>query len=118
LDLTPHVARKAIDLAISKNKQGGQMTDKPKLRIIDNPSVNETYFNKFIGAASDGHGVQIILGSQRILPPKTNSLPEGHPSVFVSARFVLSPEATVELVNALNNLLQAISKPADPLKRN
>jgi hypothetical protein len=84
----------------------------PKLRIQDNPSVTEVYANKFLGAVFDGGAVTLTFGSIRPLPEHTGEGPiQGKQAVVhVTQRLVLSPTATIELINGLKTTLTALSQ--------
>jgi hypothetical protein len=88
------------------------MAERQKLKIIDNPSVAESYANKLVAASFDGGAVVITLGATRFVPenqakaPKEGSLPPVH----VTARLAISPAGAVELANALNAMLKTLSQ--------
>jgi hypothetical protein len=84
----------------------------PKFKIIDNPSVAESYSNKLIAAFFDGGAVVITLGTTRFVPEYSAEAPkEGSvPPVHVTARLAVSPAGAVELANALNNMLKTLSQ--------
>jgi hypothetical protein len=54
---------------LSKLHKPGDLTcqkqQQPKFRIQDNPSIIETYANKFIGAVFDGGAVSILKGRMK-----------------------------------------------------
>src|SRR5258705_1479457 len=94
------------------------MTDiqpKPR-RIEDDPHVLEVYGNKLINVSYDGGAVVVTVGAARFVPERIDdaSQQSQQPVVHVTARLALSPAAAVELVNALNNILGAITKRATP----
>lgn len=84
--------------------------------IEDDPHVLEVYGNKLINVSYDGGAVVITIGATRFLPDRMEDAPQQtqQPVVHVTARLALSPSAAVELVNALNNILGAITKRAGP----
>jgi hypothetical protein len=43
----------------------------PQFRIQDNPSIVETYANKFLGSVFDGGAVSLTFGTFRIVVEKT-----------------------------------------------
>lgn len=89
------------------------MADEPKkLKIIDNPAIVESYINKLIGTSFDGSAIVITLGATRFVPEhNAETVKEGtFPPVYVTARLAISPASAVELVNALNNMLKALSQ--------
>jgi hypothetical protein len=47
----------------------------PKFRIQDNPSIIETYANKFLGAVFAGSAVNLTFGSLRLHLEKTDQAP-------------------------------------------
>ena len=77
----------------------------PKFRIQDDPSVVETYANKFLGSVFDGGSVTLTFGSLRVPLEKTD---QGQPVVQITHRLALSPTAAVELINGLNATLSAL----------
>jgi hypothetical protein len=90
------------------------MVDPPqKPRIVDNPDIGEIYANKTIGGT-----ISLLLGCSRVIPDRLDTAPQQTepPSVYVTGRLTLSRAAAVELINALNGLLAAISKtPNNPI---
>ena len=94
------------------------MTDvqpKPR-RIEDDPHVLEVYGNKLVNLSYDGGAVVVTIGSTRFLPDRMDDAQQQtqQPVVHVTARLALSPSAAVELVNALTNILGAITKRTAP----
>jgi hypothetical protein len=85
-----------------------------KLRIEDDPYVLEVYGNKLVSTSFDGGAVVITIGAARILPERIDEVPQQgrQPIVHVTARLALSPSAAVELRNALNDILSAMTKRA------
>jgi hypothetical protein len=85
------------DLTVTEQQQ-------PRFRIQDNPSVIETYANRFLGAVFDGAAVNLTFGSLRLHLEKTDQAPtQGQqPVVQVTHRLTLSPAAAIELINSLN----------------
>jgi hypothetical protein len=82
----------------------------PKLWIQDNPSVTEVYANKFLGAVFDGGAVALTFGSIRKLPEHMGegTAQDRQPVVHVTHRLVLSPTATIELINGLKTTLTTL----------
>jgi hypothetical protein len=95
------------------------MSDGPqKPRVVDNPDVGELYANKTIGASFDGGGITVLLGCSRVIPELVDTPLERNepPAVYVTGRLTLSPAAAVELMNALNGILAALSStPNSPI---
>jgi hypothetical protein len=88
------------------------MSEAPrKPRVVDNPDVGEIYANKTIGASFDGGAITVLVGCSRIVPEFVDSCiePSDAPAVYVTSRLTLSPAAAVELMNALNGILAALS---------
>ena len=83
-----------------------------KSRIEDDPRALEVYGNKLVSTSFDGGAVVITIGAARFLPERIDDvLQQGRqPVVHVTARLALSPPAAVELINALNNILGAMTK--------
>jgi len=87
------------------------MGEHQKLKIIDNPSVAESYANKLIAASFDGGAVVVTLGTMRFVPQQsTETLKDGPPPVHVTARLAISPAGAVELAKALNSMLKTLSE--------
>jgi hypothetical protein len=88
------------------------MAEPQKLKVIDNPSVTESYANKLVTASFDGGAVVITLGATRFVPEEGAKTPrEGSsPPVYVTARLALSPAGAVELANALSKMLTTLSQ--------
>ena len=85
---------------------------KPKLRIVDDGDVREHYCNKLVSSNFDGAAVTLTLGTTRYTPEQTDDLPKAgaQPDIFVTNRIALAPAAAIELLNALNMILNAMSK--------
>ena len=83
----------------------------PRFRIQDNPSIVETYANKFLGSVFDGGAVSLTFGTVRVVVEKTGA---GEPAqgqetvIQVTHRLTLSPTAAVELMNGLNTTMTAL----------
>jgi hypothetical protein len=84
------------------------MAEPQKLKIIDNPSVAESYANKLITASFDGGAVVITLGATRFMPQEGSKTPKEGLPVHVTARVAISPAGAVELANALNAMLKTL----------
>jgi hypothetical protein len=87
-------------------------TERKKFKIVDNPSIGESYANKLISASFDGGAVVVTLGTARFVPEDSAQTPKEAcpPSVHVTARLAISPGGAVELANALNNILKTLSE--------
>src|SRR5262249_14985569 len=87
------------------------MADQQKPRIADDARVLEIYGNKVVSTSFDGGAVVITIGTGRFLPERIDdALQQGQqPVIHVTARLALSPSAAVELGNALNNILRAMT---------
>jgi hypothetical protein len=87
-------------------------TERKKFKIIDDPSVRESYANKLVSASFDGGAVVVTLGATRFVPEDSAETPkEGStPPVHVTARLAISPSGAVELANALGNMLKTLSE--------
>ena len=83
-----------------------------KLRIRDNQEIVEVYGNKLVSTFFDGAALTITVGNTRFVPDKIDEPPKQgqHPEIYITSRLALSPSAAVELVNALNNMLSALSQ--------
>jgi hypothetical protein len=86
----------------------------PRLRIIDNAQVAETYANKFVSATFDGGALVITMGTSRVSTEPTEQSPGTQQPlpVHVTVRLAVSAQAAVELVNAVNSVLGAVAKAA------
>jgi hypothetical protein len=79
-----------------------------KFRIQDNPSIVETYANKFLGSVFDGGAVSLTFGTIRVVLEKTGAAQsvQGQETVIqVTHRLTLSPAAALELMNGLNTAM-------------
>ena len=80
----------------------------PQFRIQDNPSIVETYANKFLGSVFDGGAVSLTFGTIRVVVEKAGG---GQPAqgqetvIQVTHRLTLSPTAAVELMKGLNTTM-------------
>ena len=88
------------------------MAEPQKFKIIDNPSVAETYANKLVAASFDGGAVVITLGTMRFVPQQGAETPKDNspPPVHVTSRLAISPAGAVELTKALNSMLKTLSE--------
>jgi hypothetical protein len=88
------------DLTVAEQQQS-------KFRIQDDPSVIETYANKFLGSGFDGGAVTLTFGSLRVPLEKADEGPiQGQEAVVqVTHRLTLSPTAALELMNGLNTMM-------------
>lgn len=83
-----------------------------KLRLVDVPEIVEVYANKLVNTTFDGGAFSVTFGATRLLAERVGEMPQQgqQPAVYVTARLALSPAVAVELVNAMNGLLQAMAK--------
>jgi hypothetical protein len=83
-----------------------------RFRIQDDPSVIETYANKFLGSGFDGSAVALTFESLRVPLEKTDEGPiQGQqPVVHVTHRLTISPAAALELINGLNATFTALKQ--------
>ena len=90
------------------------MTDKEKgLRVVDDPTVRESYANKLISTMFDGGALTITMGVTRFVPERTEGGATGEqPVVHVTTRLAVSPAGAVELANALANMLNTLKQNA------
>jgi hypothetical protein len=85
--------------------------EQPKFRIQDNPSIVETYANKFLGSVFDGGAVSLTFGTIRVVVEKTGG---GQPAqgqetvIQVTHRLTLAPAAAVELMKGLNTTMTTL----------
>lgn len=84
------------------------MTEKPKLRVVDDPSVRESVATNMVGGLLSDNTLFVTLAAQRSLPETTGAPPNQAPIAQVTARLALTPTAAVELVNLLSGLLSAV----------
>lgn len=94
--------------------QTGQISVVPqrtRFRIEDHRAALEIYANKFLGSFFDGGAVNLTFGSVRV-PPNTTEVASQTPQavIHVTHRLVLSPTATVELINSLKSTLTALKE--------
>jgi hypothetical protein len=50
--------------------------EQPKLKVIDNPAIQEAYGNKLVSASFDGGAVVITLGTARFVPEHSSEPPK------------------------------------------
>lgn len=83
-----------------------------KFKIVDDPSVRESYANKFISASFDGAAVIVTLGAARFVPEGSAQTPkkDNPPPIYVTTRLAISPAGAVELANALGSMLKTLSE--------
>ena len=98
-------------------------TERKKFKIVDDPSVRESYANKLISASFDGGAVVVTLGATRFVPEDSDRTPKEATTmpVHVTVRLAISPGGAVELANALGSMLKTLSeiqKKAVPEKSN
>ena len=58
------------------------VSETKKLKIVDDPSVRETYANKLISASFDGGAVIVTLGATRFVPESTEGAKEDSRRLF------------------------------------
>ncbi len=93
---------------MAEGNQNSRPVEHP--RVIDDPTIRETYANKLISAQFDGGAIVVTMGTTRITPNRVDERPDIagiKPAVHVSTRVACSPNAALELINALNGLLGA-----------
>jgi hypothetical protein len=78
-----------------------------KLRVVDDPTIRESYGDKIVTTSFHGGVVIVTAGVMRMMPDRIDEAPKRLPDVHVTARLALSPPAAVELVNAISNVLNA-----------
>jgi hypothetical protein len=85
-----------------------------KLRVVENSTVGELFANKLIATFFDGGAVNLTFGVTRMIPDRIENVPvpANAPSVHVCARLTLTPGAAMEVVGALNGLLQLLQNQA------
>jgi hypothetical protein len=75
-------------------------------KVQDNPLAVEVYANKFLGAFFDGNSVSLTFGSMRLAPQGgEEASPTMQPIIHITQRLVLSPAATVEMINGIKQTL-------------
>ena len=94
------------------NAEEPMATERKIFKILDDPTVRESYANKLVSASFDGGAVVVTLGATRFVPEDTaQNVKEGNPpAVHVTARLAISPGGAVELANALGNMLKTLSE--------
>jgi hypothetical protein len=87
-----------------------------KLRVVEDSSVGEVYSNKLITTFFDGSALNLTFGVTRVVPDRIENVPNpSHPPtpiVHVTSRITLSPAAAMEVINALNGILQLLQNQA------
>lgn len=74
-----------------------------QLRYIDRPEIYETYADSLGLSTFDGHSLRVELCVTRLDPPSPPKQPTGRK--YPTCRLVLSPEASVELFNQLQQMI-------------
>jgi hypothetical protein len=64
--------------------------EQPKFRIQDNPSIVETYANKFLGSVFDGGAVSLTFGTIRVVVEKQVEGSQQETVIQVTHRLTLS----------------------------
>ena len=84
---------------------------KPKPKVIDNPTVHESFSTKLVTTSFDGGAISVTLGALRFVPDRIDGAPKDSdaPSIHVSTRFAMTPSCAVELINALNQTLSVVA---------
>jgi hypothetical protein len=82
--------------------------EQPKFRIQDNPSIVETYANKFLGSVFDGGAVSLTFGTIRVVVEKQVEGSQRETVIQVTHRLTLSPAAAVELMKGLNTTMTTL----------
>lgn len=79
-----------------------------QVRYIDIPSVQETFGDSFGLSFFDGNNVRLEMCATRLDDPSG----EGPPTArkYPVCRLVMTPEATVELFNHLQNMMVALQQ--------
>ena len=80
-----------------------------QIRYIDRPEITETFVNSVGFCAFDGANVNAELCVTRLDPP-TPSEPKMTARKYPACRIVLTPQATIELFNVINNMMAAMKK--------
>ncbi len=81
--------------------------DKPKFRIVDDPTVHEVYANQFVSASFNGRSFSITLGTSRPLPETTGeaSSEETRPRFYV---LEIAASAAVDFITSVSGMLNEI----------
>jgi hypothetical protein len=82
--------------------------EQPQFRIQDNPSIVETYANKFLGSVFDGGAVSLTFGTIRVVVEKQVEGSQRETVIQVTHRLTLSPAAAVELMKGLNTTMTTL----------
>ncbi len=84
--------------------------NKQRFKIVDVPTVHESYANQFVSAGFDGSSVTVTLGTGRLVPEKMGEgIKEGTlPAVYVTARLAISAPAAIELITNLTGMMNQI----------
>ena len=79
-----------------------------ELHYVDRPDLAETFADAINSVAFDGQSLRIELGVTRLDDTKTNTPLTGRR--YPAARLVLSPAATIELINRMQQVAAALAK--------
>jgi hypothetical protein len=83
---------------------------KPKVRIVDTPTITEVHSDNIVSVMASPAGVVITFGVMRAVPDFVgDDSSETTSFVAVNARLALPPQAVAALHKHLSNLLAAFS---------
>ena len=86
------------------------MADRQRYKIVEIPTVQETYANQFVSGGFDGSSIAINLGTARLVPERMGDRPKDGaiPQVFVTTRLMMSVPAAMEMVKQLSGMMDQI----------
>jgi len=88
------------------------VNEKSKFTLVDDPSLRETYADTMISTGFFNGVCVLTMGATRYIPKRTNEAPKDGtaPTVYTTARLAMTPNAAVEVVNVLTNMLNTLSQ--------
>jgi hypothetical protein len=86
------------------------MADRQRYKVVEIPTVQETYANQFVSGGFDGSSIAINLGTARLAPERMGDQPKDGaiPQVYVTTRLMMSVPAALEMVKQLTGMMDQI----------
>jgi len=86
------------------------MADRQRYKVVEIPTVQETYANQFVSGGFDGSSIAINLGTARLVPERMGDQPKDGsvPQVYVTTRLMMSVPAALEMVKQLSGMMDQI----------
>ena len=85
---------------MAKKTTKAKQADDGKPELVDDPTVSEVFGDDFVGLLMHDGNIRITLATHRAIEHEPAEMVR-----VVSGRIVLSPTATIEMYQALSNLI-------------